>query len=59
MFLDSFRRNLSTSEHGYHRKCYEKYMHEKLLQKLDFAATEPEAEMSTASLDGKNETVRV
>lgn len=49
--LDSFGENLPSSCYGYHRKCYQKYTHKRLLQKLHEETIEPEASTSTASTD--------
>ena len=49
--LDSLGENLFSSCYGYHRKCYQKYTHKRLLQKLHDETIEPEASSSTASTD--------
>jgi hypothetical protein len=49
--LDSLGENLFSSCYGYHRKCYQKYTHKRLLQKLHDETIEPEASTSTASTD--------
>ena len=42
--LDSFGEDISASKYGYHRKCYQKYTHKKLLNKLSAEGVERTAE---------------
>ena len=54
--LDSFGENLPASEYGYHRECYQKYTHKRLLEKLSARVNEP---VGSSSLESSSETAHV